>query len=177
MKATGMRRDAFSLVELIVVVVILGVLAAMAIPRFSEGATGDAEDDLRADLTVLRTAIELYYQDHGAYPGQRPAGTTAAARTAAAFIRQVTQYTDAEGRASAAPSETFRYGPYLRRGIPRCPLSSPHPSAGIHLIGASAVPAYEKIAGRAGWVYNCDTGYLAANSDGVDASGVRYDSY
>jgi hypothetical protein len=126
---------------------------------------------------VLRTAIELYYHDHGAYPGQRPAATTAAAGTAAAFIRQLTQYTDAEGRASATPSETFCYGPYLQAGVPRCPVCSPLPKAGVHMVVGPGMPAYTPAADRAGWVYNCDTGYIAANSNGVDAAGVRYDAY
>ncbi len=171
----GTRKRTFSIVELIVVVVILGVLAAMAIPRFSEGATGDAEAELKTRLAVLRTAIALYYDDHGAYPGQRPAGATAAARTAAAFIRQLTQ--PAEGHASSARSEAFCYGPYLRRAVPACPVSSPRPSAGIFVVAGPAVPTYDQSARPAGWVYNCDTGYIAANSDGVDATGARYDSY
>jgi general secretion pathway protein G len=172
-----MRKDAFSIVELIVVVVILGLLAAMAIPRFSQGATGDAESDLRTDLAVLRTAIEMYRHDHGAYPGQQPAGGTAPARTAAAFIRQLTQYTDAEGHASLSRSATFCYGPYLRNAIPACSVAAPRPSARVCVITGSAVPAYDRNASRAGWVYNCDTGYIAANSDHADADGLRYDSY
>ena len=173
-----MKERAFSLVELIVAVVILGVLAAMAIPRFSQGATNSDESELKTDLAVLRTAIELYYQDHGVYPGQKPAGTLAAeAGTAAAFIRQLTQYTDAEGRVSATPGEAFCYGPYLRHGVPPGPVPPTTPSAGVCLIAGEAVPAYDQAAPDAAWVYNYDTGYIAANSDGIDSRGVRYDSY
>jgi type II secretory pathway pseudopilin PulG len=177
MKTTGMKRETLPLLELIVVVVIFGVLAAMAIPRFSAGATRTTESDLRSDLAVLRTAIELYY-DHGTYPAQKGAGAFGAeAGTAAAFVRQLTQYTDAEGRASPSPSATFRHGPYLRRGIPACSVPPGDPSSRMRLINGSAVPAYDATAPDAGWIYNCDTGYVAANSDEVDDRGVRYDTY
>jgi general secretion pathway protein G len=178
MNTIGMKKHAFSLVELIVVIVILGVLAAVAIPRFSAGAVNDVESDLRTNLAVLRTAIERYYQDHGAYPGQKSAGTPAAgAGTAAAFIRQLTQYTDAEGHVSGSPSETFCYGPYLQRGVPPCLVSSPCPSAAIYLVAGPIAPTYREAAAGAGWIYNCETGYIAANSNGVDTRGVRFDLY
>ncbi|MFQ5805298.1 MAG: prepilin-type N-terminal cleavage/methylation domain-containing protein [Phycisphaerae bacterium] len=178
MNTLDMKKRAVSLVELIVVVVVLGLLAAVAIPHFSQGATDDCGSRLKTDLAVLRTAIELYYQDHDAYPGQRAAGTVAAgAGTAAAFIRQLTQFSDAEGRVSPTPSEVFCYGPYLQRGVPRCPVSPAGPSARIHLLSGPAVPAYIKTALNAGWVYNYETGYIAANSNAADARGVHYDSY
>ena len=150
----------------------------MAIPRLSQGAVDGDEADLSTSLTVLRTAIELYYDDHRAYPGRNSAGSSAAeAGTAAAFVRQLTVYTDAAGRVSATPGESFRCGPYLRQGVPPCPVAPRSPSAGVWLVSGSAIPAYSETAGNAGWVYNCDTGYVAANSPGVDAHGVRYDRY
>ena len=173
-----MKTSAFSLIELIVVVVVLGVLAALAIPRFSKGAVNQSEADLRTNLAVLRTAIEMYYHDHDAYPAQRPAGTVGAeAGTAAAFIRQLTQCTDAEGHARATPSDTFCFGPYLRDGVPPCPVSIGHPSVVVHLIAGEAEPSYDQTAAHAGWIYNYETGYLASNSPGEDTLGVRYDSY
>lgn len=172
------KRRTSSLVELIVAIVILGVLAAIAIPRFSRGATGGGELDLKTNLAVLRTAIELYYDDHHAYPGQKTAGSpVAGAGTAAAFIRQLTQCTDAAGRVSATPSAVFCYGPYLQRGIPSCPLSPAAPSARLHMISGAVMPAYDVTAAGAGWIYNYETGYIAANSARVDADGIRYDAY
>lgn len=172
-----MMQRAISLVELIVVVVILGVVAALAIPRFSRGAVNPGEADLKTDLAVLRTAIEMYFHDHGAFPGQRPAGAKGAeAGTAAAFVRQLTEYTNADGWASATPEARFCYGPYLRDGVPRCPVSEGGVSAGVHVIGGEAVPGYAPGI-EAGWIYNRETGYISANAPGVDTQGVRYDSY
>jgi prepilin-type N-terminal cleavage/methylation domain-containing protein len=178
MNTAQMKKHAFSLIELIVAVVILGVLAALAIPRFSQGAVNDSEAELRTNLAVLRTAIEMYYHDHGAYPSQRPAGTVGAeAGTAAAFIRQLTQYTDAEGHARTTSDDMFCYGPYLQNGVPPCPVSAGHPSAVVHLIAGKAEPAYDPFATHAGWIYHYETGYIAANSASTDMRGVRYDSY
>ncbi len=173
-----MKTRAFSLVELIVVVVILGVLAAMAIPRFSHGAVNQTEDDLKTNLAVLRTAIEMYYNDHGAYPGQQSAGSaTAEASAAAAVIRQLTQYTTAEGKARATGGEEYCFGPYLQNGIPPCAVSVGRPSASLHLIVGRDMPGFTQHATDAGWVYNYETGYIAANSPGVDAQGIRLDTY
>ena len=52
-------KRAFSLVELIVVVVIIGILAAIAIPSFSRGAAGAGDSSVRGNLAVLRNAVEL----------------------------------------------------------------------------------------------------------------------
>lgn len=169
-------KPARSLLEVVIAVVALGVLAAVSIPRLSQAAPADAEAELRAALTVLRTAIELYHEDHGAYPGQRSAGFRGAeAGTAAAFLRQLTQYTDAAGRASPTPGPDFPFGPYLRDGVPLCPVAVAGPSARVRVIRGRQQPACD--GSTAGWIYNCDTGYVAANSDAVDSRGMRYDAY
>ena len=178
MKNINMNTRAFSLVELVVVVVILGVLAAMAIPRFSQGAVNQPEDDLKVNLAVLRTAIELYHNEHGVYPGQQSAGgPSAAAGTTTAVIRQLTQYTTAEGKACTSGSEEYCFGPYLQNGIPPCSVSADHPSAVLHLIAGRELPGFTAQAPDAGWIYNYETGYIAANSPGVDDRGIRHDSY
>ena len=63
------RRTAFTLVEILIVVVILGILAAIVIPRFTNAA-GEARDAaLDQDLQTLRRQIELYRLEHlDAYP-------------------------------------------------------------------------------------------------------------
>ncbi len=68
-------RRGFTLVELVVVVLILGIIAAVASPSMFDAA-GDARDSAaHQSLTVVRDAIQLYRAQNGALPGE--AGTEA----------------------------------------------------------------------------------------------------
>lgn len=169
------QRAGFSLVELIVVVVIIGILAAIAIPRFSRGATGAGGSSVKGNLQVLRSAIELYYYEHNEYPGKNAAGA-AAAGSEAAFIAQLTKYTDADGAVADTPSGDIKFGPYLRKGVPVCPVAPNAGKNGIKMQNTGS-PAYDASATTAGWVFNYDTGDICVNSNDHDADGVQYDAY
>ena len=60
------RGGGFSLLELVIVVVIIGVISAIAIPRMTRGASNAGATALRANLAVLRNAIEIYRAEHQA---------------------------------------------------------------------------------------------------------------
>jgi general secretion pathway protein G len=66
------RARAFSLVELVVVVLILGIIAAMAAPRMFDAAGDARQSSTQASLAVLRDAIVLYEAQNGVNP---PAAT------------------------------------------------------------------------------------------------------
>src|SRR3989442_1565277 len=59
---------AFTLVELLIVIIIIAVLAAIAIPKFADSSKRSKEAALKADLKLYRNAIELFKADTGAYP-------------------------------------------------------------------------------------------------------------
>lgn len=64
------RRSAFTLVELVVVIMILGILAGVAAPKLLNTSASATENGLRTTLSVVRDAIELFAsQNGGAYPG------------------------------------------------------------------------------------------------------------
>ena len=66
--STSKLRRAFSLVELVVVVLIVGILAAVAAPKMFDTSTKARESATKASLSVVRNAIELYYSENAAYP-------------------------------------------------------------------------------------------------------------
>jgi prepilin-type N-terminal cleavage/methylation domain-containing protein len=53
-------RQAFTLIEILIVVVILGILAAIVIPQFTDATTTAGHANLRAQLQSIRSQIELY---------------------------------------------------------------------------------------------------------------------
>jgi prepilin-type N-terminal cleavage/methylation domain-containing protein len=57
------RRSGFTLIELLIVVVIIGVLAAIAIPKFSNTKAKAYEASMKSDLRNLATAEEAYLSD------------------------------------------------------------------------------------------------------------------
>ncbi len=60
-------RRGFTLIELLIVVVIIGVLAAIAVPKFQNTKGKANAASLRADLRNLITAQEAYFYDNSAY--------------------------------------------------------------------------------------------------------------
>ncbi|MFN7613935.1 MAG: type II secretion system protein [Phycisphaerae bacterium] len=143
-RGTQQLRRGFSLIELVIVIVIIGIIAAIAIPRMSRGAQGAAESSLKANLAVLRNAIDLFHTEHeGKYPN------------AAAFAAEMTGYTDLEVPAvETSRTGDFIYGPYLRE-VPIMPV----PGAGSKLNGVAAGPGT-----GVGWIYNATTGKIYANT-------------
>lgn len=139
----------FSLVELVIVVVIVGLLAAIAIPRFSRGASGATDSALSGDLVVLRNAIEMYAAEHnGVFPA------------AATFGTQLTQYTKLDGTVSAIKDAAYPYGPYLH-AVPALKVGSAAGSSGVADI--TAKPAAAVATAGVGWQYIEETGQIFAN--------------
>lgn len=63
-------RRAFTLVELLLVIVIIAIIAAIAIPMFGNSSTRSKESALRGDLKLLRNAITEFHNDTGCFPSQ-----------------------------------------------------------------------------------------------------------
>ena len=126
-------QDGFTLVELLIVVIILAILAAIIVPQFS-AATDDANQAAYdTNISNIRAAVDLYRQQHNAYPGAVVStGATCINGTAVAgaigepaFQAQLRNYTNAAGLACTGtdPNE-FKYGPYLKEDLPTNPLGT-----------------------------------------------------
>jgi general secretion pathway protein G len=92
------KKSGFTLVEILIVVVILGILAAIVIPQFTDASTEAKTSSLCSDLQTMRSQIELYKIQHNDNPP-----------SLANFEAQMTGTTDIDGDTSGTD-----FGPYLR---------------------------------------------------------------
>jgi len=102
-------KKGFTLVEILIVVVVLGILAAIVVPQFTSASTEAKESALVSNLQALRSQIELYKIQHNDnLPGTDNSGD---------FATAMTTNTDQDGNAGG------RFGPYMRQ-IPVNPFST-----------------------------------------------------
>jgi len=62
------NKKGLTLIELLIVVIILGALAAIAIPRITTSATTAKINACKTNVDTLNTSIEMYQIDNGSYP-------------------------------------------------------------------------------------------------------------
>ncbi len=63
-----MKQHGFTLIELLIVVAIISILAAIAVPNFLEAQTRSKVSRSQSDMRTLATGVESYYIDHNSYP-------------------------------------------------------------------------------------------------------------
>jgi general secretion pathway protein G len=134
-------RRAFTLVEILIVVIIMGVIATIIIGLFNNTTSDAANGSLKDNLRAMRSAIQVYLAHHGTLP------------TGSGFEAQLTQYSDMNGNTSATLTATHRYGPYI--------LSLPPLPVGFNK-GKTAVTVTGYADGY-GWQYDPTTGDFRAN--------------
>lgn len=65
-----MNQRGFATLEIIMVVVIIGILATIAVPNFSNVTEKANTAKIQSDLTTIDTAIQMYYMENGKYPSK-----------------------------------------------------------------------------------------------------------
>lgn len=68
------RQSAFTLVELTIVVLILAILAALVLPKFSEAAARAEAAQMASNFRLLANAVRRYHAEHGDYPPDQHGG-------------------------------------------------------------------------------------------------------
>ena len=104
-------RRGFTLVEILIVVIILGILAAIVIPQFANASTDARTSNLKTTLNSVRNQIELFKGQHNDQPPQLVGMWTL-----------LTSSTDTLETNTASPTGT-RWGPYLQ-AVPINPLNN-----------------------------------------------------
>jgi general secretion pathway protein G len=156
-------RRAFSLVEILIVVMILGILAAIAIPKFSNASQIARESSLKDNLRLLRTQLGVYKSQHAVYPGY-PSGDPNQTPTAACAADQLLKFTDGRGNISDTSSDIFRWGPYMDM-VPKNPING---NAAIKILAETDDFTPD---GTTGWLYQPSSGAFKANIAGDDGAG------
>lgn len=169
-----MRRGGFTLVELVIVILILAILAAIVAPRFSTASQVAGGSALLQDLRYIRQQIQVYRaQHHGVSPGY-PGGDPTAPPTEADFIAQMTNPTSSDGTVGSSSSQTFRLGPYMAE-IPINPING---SSAIFVVSnGSALPPPPTGMTAFGWLYKPETLEFKAYLPGQDENGRAYYDY
>ncbi len=171
--AKRLGHQGFTLIELLIVVIILAVLAAIVIPQFGSSTEDAKVSTLKSNLSSLRNALEVYYQQHDSrYPGKYKSidGTTASAATGAgecpdSFVAQLTLYTDKNGKTSGTKSDVFKYGPYVKDdALPANPFLDANATVvTCDIATVDLSTAVSASATASGWKMYTGTGRLVAN--------------
>ena len=167
-----MREKGFTLVELLIVVAILGIMAAIVIPTFQGNVAQAKESASKSNLATLRTQIELYKLQHNSYPLGYVNGADA---PVAMVPLQLVGTTTVAGQASPStvPTNPFLYGPYVKK-IPKNPFNNLDTITYV----AEATPFSAAVDGTSsGWLYKKETGEIVVNWTGTDSEGVAYYDY
>lgn len=137
MDSDGSVRPRVTWIEVAIVTVVLAVLAALAVPQFSEAGMDPRSRELRLAVQTVQGQIEMYRLQHdNQYP------------SCERFVEQMTQPTDIRGQVIADAAD-LQFGPYLRC-IP------PNPYSGTNDITGQQ-------GGSKAWYYNEKTGEFRPN--------------
>jgi len=151
-------RKGFTLVEILIVVIILGILAAIVIPQFTNASTDAKKSNMASQDQTIKSQISLYSLQHNDTPP--PTG---------ALFTQLTAITDASGNLSGATGfvAATAVGPYLQ-ATPVNPLTG---SNTVDYLTTSPTVGTTAPGTTYGWVYVPTTGEF----HGVNLAGIVSD--
>jgi prepilin-type N-terminal cleavage/methylation domain-containing protein len=150
-------RMGFTLIEIMLVVVILGIVSALVIAGVGDASIQSRLSTLRSSLYQMRTQINWYGAQHrGGYP------------SGAALFDQLTKQTDVNGSFGAGAN----LGPYLS-GLPANPYN------GLKTVKEIASGSPMVADGSTGWIYQVEgeNFVFKANNVGTSPDGVSFDTY
>ena len=155
MSARTLKSQGFTLVEILIVVVILGILAAIVIPQFTSASESARASSLSAQLQTIRSQLELYQIQHnGDYPTLANLQIDDAG-TGLDGWQPLTTLTEQDGtiRLNGAGADGDELGPYLQKAPNNAFTSNGN---GVQ------VDAFGNAGPTLGWLYDEDSGEIKA---------------
>lgn len=162
----------FTLIEILVVVVLLGVIAGVVLPLIAGGAISARESALASDLQMLRRYVLIYKGQHKEVPPGYPDGDATQAPTAGVFIDQMMLSSNSSGQTAAVGTPGFERGPYLMK-MPVNPLNNLDT---IEVLApGDSFPANGD--DSHGWIYDPVLAQVRADCSGANDVGKLYYDY
>jgi len=166
------KAGAFTLVEVLIVVTLLGVLAGIVIPSISSGSASAQSSALAQDLKLLRRFVLIYKIQHLEVGPGYLNGSTSADPVEEVFINQAIMASNASGQTDVAGTSGYNRGPYLER----MPVNPFNGKSTVQMLGNSEnFPADAD--DSHGWIYKAATSELRADNAGTNINGKRYYDY
>jgi prepilin-type N-terminal cleavage/methylation domain-containing protein len=97
------RQGGFTLLELLIVIVIIGILAVLIVPNLTQGPQRARDSQRKSDLRNVKTALETYFNDGNSYPNV----ANYAALTVLTPNQIKTLPVDPKGGTAAAPGYSY----------------------------------------------------------------------
>jgi general secretion pathway protein G len=169
---TSSGRRGFSLIEILIVVVVLGILAAIIVPQFSGSSESARYSATIENLLQLRAAIDVYKNQHiGQLPGVPGADPDVV------FAAQLAKPTNTAGDRSSNPDEgygdpNFPLGPYVPNVLPPNPFNGSRRVRTVATFPGSAPGGSGN--SSAGWIYEITSGRIRINKTGNTPNGQLY---
>ena len=165
-------KKAFTLVEMLIVVAILGILAAIVMPTFLSHVQIAKESAAKDSLRILRNAIDLYASQHNEVAPGYLNGDTSATPIWPVFFAQMLKATNSSGIDADLGTPGYPLGPYLSN----VPLNPFRETRTINMIANDAeLPTQPP--DIFGWVYKPATKQIRLDQPGTDSEGITYYDY
>jgi prepilin-type N-terminal cleavage/methylation domain-containing protein len=145
-----LKEKGFTLIELMIVVAIIGILAAIAIPRFAQMLEKSREGSTKGNLGALKSAASIYYGDwQGIWP------QTLDTSTNITFSRYMDTIQAVKVTGAFVPNALSPVG------------------NNVTMAAMAGVPSTSS----SGWLYDSSTGSVYVNSTVKDSKGIAYSYY
>jgi type II secretion system protein G len=148
-------RSAFTLAEILIVVAVLGILAALIIPEYKGYAERAKESSAKENLQILRTAIERYAVQHNGIPPGYPGDVPLVPPGSKSFINQLT---------------------YQKAYLSEIP-ENPFNGLNTVMMIPNDTDMPESPTGSYGWIYKAQTKQIRLDYAGTDSQGQEYYNY